>query len=508
MAAAATVPVYGFVDQYMGRGIVGGQLYSIETHGKQAADLARRILAGERPSDLPMREGDVGVNQFDWRQMQRWGISEGQLPVGSTVLYRQSGTLKAYGWQIVGAGFLVAFETALIATLLVQRARRRRIEDVLTESQQRYALASAAGAVGVWDWNFATNELFIDSALKAILGFDDQEISTRPDDWGSRVHPEDLALASAGVKNCIDGVTDTYEIEHRMLHKDGSVRWMLSRGSALRGADGSLRRLVGTKVDITERKLAEEEIRESQAVLDASHREIDDLAGRLIASQEAERARIARDLHDDLSQQIAGVSIALSAIKRQITAMPAAAELASDVSSVQQRTVALADNVRHLSHDLHPSVLEHAGLVAALTAYCADIQRLQRVKVTFSTDGDFKSTSADTALCLYRVAQEGLRNVVTHANAGRAEVRLFRAGDFAELSIADDGRGFDIVGAGSGQGLGLVSISERVRLVGGTVTIMTELNKGTRLRVQVPANGHSARPPRHAEISPAPRVNA
>ena len=112
--------------------------------------------------------------------------------------------------------------------------------------------------------------------------------------------------------------------------------------------------------------------------------------------------------------------------------------------------------------------------------------------VTFRADGDFDSTSTDAALCLYRVAQEGLRNVVTHANAGRAEVRLSRAGDFAELSIADDGRGFDIVGGGrNGHGLGLVSISERVRLVGGTVTIVTELNKGTRLRVRVPANGHA-----------------
>ena len=180
---------------------------------------------------------------------------------------------------------------------------------------------------------------------------------------------------------------------------------------------------MGTKVDITERKLAEDAIRESQAVLDASHREIHDLAGRLIASQEVERARIARDLHDDLSQQIAGLSIALSAIKRQVAGMPDAADLASDVSSVQQRAVALAENVRDLSHDLHPSVLEHAGLVAALTAHCAEIERHQRVAVTFSADGDFKSTSADTALCLYRVAQEGLRNVVTHANARRAEVR-------------------------------------------------------------------------------------
>lgn len=387
---------------------------------------------------------------------------------------------------------LVRNDNDQILTLVRDVTERRRAEDALRESQQRYTLATAAGAVGVWDWNFETNELFVDPGLKSILGFDDHEISNRPDDWGSRVHPQDLAVAAAGVKNCTDGITDLYEIEHRMVHKDGSIKWMLSRGSALRAGDGSLRRLVGTKVDITARKLAEDAIREKQAVLDASHRQINDLAGRLIASQEAERTRIARDLHDDLSQEIAGLSIALSAIKRQVTDTPNVAEVVRAVSAVQQRAVALAENVRDLSHDLHPSVLEHAGLVTALTAHCAEIERHQRVAVTFSADGDFGSTSADIALCLYRVAQEGLRNVMTHANARRAEVRLFRAGDFAELSIADDGRGFDIVGtARNGHGLGLVSISERVRLVGGTVSIMTELNKGTRLRVQVPANGHA-----------------
>ena len=492
ISAAATVPVYGFVNQYVGRGIVGGHLYSLAAHGQQAAGLARRILAGEQPSDLPLLEGGASVDLFDWRQLQRWNISESQLPSGSTILFRQVGVWDQYRPLIIGAIGLLVVQTASIGALLFQRARRRRIENALLDSQQRYSLASAAGAVGVWDWNFETNELFVDPGLKSMLGFDDREISNRPDDWGSRVHPEDLPVATAGVKNCIDGITDTYELEHRMVHKDGSVKWMLSRGSALRAADRSLRRLVGTKVDITARKLAEDAIRESQAVLDASHREINDLAGRLIASQELERARIARDLHDDLSQEIAGLSIALSAIKRQVTGMPDAAHLVRDVSSVQQRAVALAENVRDLSHDLHPSVLEHAGLVTALTVHCTEIVRHQRMAVTFSADGDFESTSADAALCLYRVAQEGLRNVVMHANAESAEVRLSRAGDLAELSIADDGRGFDILRAGQrGHGLGLVSISERVRLLGGNVSIVTEQNKGTRLRVQVPANGHS-----------------
>jgi PAS domain S-box-containing protein len=400
---------------------------------------------------------------------------------------RQPGAWELYKPQIIGAGLLVLLQTALIVTLLVQRQRRRRTEKALRESQTRYARATVASAVGVWDWNLETNDIWLDPTLKAMLGFDDAEISNRADDWLSRVHPLDLATVTAKKQACIGGRVDEYEVEHRMLHKDGSIRWFLSRGSLLRRADGTPQRLVGTKVDITERRRNEEAMREKEAVLAASHQEIQDLAGRLIAAQEVERARIARELHDDLSQQLAGLSIALSGVKRQVAARPGASDVAADVSALQQRAIALAESVRDLSHDLHPSAIQHAGLVAALATYCAELQRGQAVVITFRAEGDFESTAADSALCLYRVAQEGLRNVVTHARACHAEVQLRRIGDDAELTIADDGRGFDIVHAGKSiKGLGLVSITERVRLAGGTVSLVTELNKGTRLRVRVP----------------------
>ena len=404
-------------------------------------------------------------------------------------------------WQgnnrtILLTGAVLLGQSLLIAGLLIQGRRRRKAEqelrdrqDDLFKSQSRYKLATAAGSVGVWDWNFESNELFVDPGLKAILGFEDEEISSRPDDWGSRVYPDDLPLAAAAIKACMDGQSDTYEIEHRMLHKDGSLKWMLSRGTALRAENGSMRRLVGTKVDITERKQAEDVIHESQAILDASHREIQDLAGRLIASQELERTRLARDLHDDLSQQIAGLSIAQSALKRRLNEIPGARDLGLEMSELQQRTIGLADNIRRLSHDLHPHVLQRAGLVAALEAHCAELEQQQRLAVTFVAEGEFESTSAAVALCLYRIAQESLRNVITHAQASHVEVRLVRDAGHVDLAVTDDGKGFDVAEARrQSDGLGLVSMGERARLVGGTMSLFTQVNKGTRLRVLVPAN--------------------
>jgi PAS domain S-box-containing protein len=494
VAEASPVPVYGVTDSYLGTGVVGGAVYQTREIGVRLGQQVIRILDGSRAQDIPI-ENAAPVPIFDWRQLQRWGISESQLPRGSTVLYRQVGLWEQYRPQVITAAALMMLQAGLIGTLLVQRARRRRVETALVESQQRYSLASAAGAVGVWDWNFETDELFIDRRLKAILGFEDAEISNRPDDWGSRVYPEDVPASAAAVQACVDRATDSYEVEHRMLHKHGGVRWMLSRGSAIRAADGTLRRLVGTKVDITDRKLAEQAIRESEVVLRASHDEIRNLAGRLIASQEVERARIARDLHDDLSQQIAGLSIALSGLKRRL-ATADNSELSGDVTSLQERTLGLAQHIRNLSHDLHPSVLEHAGLVAAVAAYAADMQKQHPLIVMCGADGDVDAACDPAAtLCLYRVAQEALRNVVTHSRASHVEVRLARNGTHVDLTIADDGRGFDIVSARQrSHGLGLLSINERVKLAGGSVSIVTESGKGTRVHAQVPVTPVPASP--------------
>jgi two-component system sensor histidine kinase UhpB len=145
----------------------------------------------------------------------------------------------------------------------------------------------------------------------------------------------------------------------------------------------------------------------------------------------------------------------------------------------------LAESVRRLSHDLHPDVLRHVGLAAALRAYCADLSVAPLV-VTCSTEGEFDSVHPHAAVCLYRIAQEALHNVVKHAHASHAHVRLARELHDAELTIADDGRGFNLQTGRNGSGLGLVSITERARLSGGTVSIVASVNKGTQVRVRLP----------------------
>jgi two-component system sensor histidine kinase UhpB len=245
---------------------------------------------------------------------------------------------------------------------------------------------------------------------------------------------------------------------------------------------------VAAQLDLViERKRAEQRLREHEATLRTSYARIQDLAGKLITAQEAERARLARELHDDINQQLASVSIALSHVKRQLP-NDGNTTVQEELTQLQQRTVDLAHTIRSLSHALHPGVLQYAGLVATLQGYCAEYERQHAIEVLLSAD-DLGDVPQHVGLCLYRVAQEALHNIAAHAGARQARVALRRTADGLELIITDDGQGFDLAEARSRGGLGLISLDERVRLVGGSLTINTQVTRGTEVRVQVPLRG-------------------
>lgn len=488
VAAVANRPLYIWHAVGMGRGVVGGSLQSPALMADSLASLALRVLNGENPASIPVRNIDTNVTEFDWRQMNRWRIDERRVPPGSAVRFRVPGVWERYRPYILAGLSLLLLQTVLIGGLLLQRSRRMRTEARLRENQQRYQLATAAGAVGVWDWDPVSGHLYVDPRLKQILGYRDHEIANHWDAWTSLTPVEDGAAAAA--LECRDGRRDLYDVEHRMRHRNGTVRWLLTRGSAVKRPDGSVSRVVGTAIDITERVHAREAIRASEASLRASHEEVQHLAGRLIAAQEEERTRIARDLHDDVSQQLAGLSIGLSGLKRQVASKQLDPAVQSALSSLQERAIMLSESIRTLSHDLHPGVLEHAGLVAALSSHCAALQQEHSIMIRLRVADDIGTIPPGPALCLYRVAQEALRNVISHAGATVAEVGLVRTRAGAELTITDDGKGFDTaVPRLSRGGLGLISIHERARLAGGTVNIVSSTQRGTSVQVSIPMVG-------------------
>jgi two-component system sensor histidine kinase UhpB len=199
-------------------------------------------------------------------------------------------------------------------------------------------------------------------------------------------------------------------------------------------------------------------------------------------AQEAERTEIARDLHDDISQQLAALGIGLSLLE---TRVPDKDQLRGEVIKLRQMASSLAERVRHVSHALHPGVLKHAGLNAAIASHCEAVAGQHPFLVRFESRGNFHDVPADISLCLYRATQQALRNVAMHANALRVWVSLARIGNRIELNISDNGCGFDTSNART-RGLGLLSIEERVHLAEGTFRITSRPGGGSRMRISIP----------------------
>jgi two-component system sensor histidine kinase UhpB len=377
-------------------------------------------------------------------------------------------------------GFAVL--AAAIAGLLIQRR-------ALRESLEQFRLTVNQAPVLIWTARPDTSLDYLNGFCEQLTGRPLEQL--RENGWLDFVHPEDVDRSLATYMPA-SAARLPFQFEYRLRHVDGEYRWFLASGVPKYARDGSFSGYIGCDIDITERKHAEDRIRASQAALEASSQEIRYLAGRLIEAQEVERARIARDLHDDVSQQLAGVSIAFSGLKQRLGEYHVSDELRQELVALQQHTLDLARHVRQLSHDLHPAVLQHLGLVKGLTSYCGELGRAHGVAMTCSADGEFGAITPDAALCVYRIAQEALRNVIAHAGAGSVQVRLLQAGHDAQITIADDGRGFDAAGRGDGStGLGLVSMSERARIIGGTVSIVSALHQGTRVQATIPMHARA-----------------
>ena len=226
-------------------------------------------------------------------------------------------------------------------------------------------------------------------------------------------------------------------------------------------------------------------VERAEAALRSSNAQIRDLAGQLIFAQEVERTRIARDLHDDACQEVAAIAVDVSNL-RQKDATLQESDVQQALLSVQRRMARVAEGLRLLSHDLHPNLLKHAGLAAALEAHCTEVERQYHIQVRFHAEGQVEPANPVVMLSLFRIAQEALRNAAKHGHAQQIDLTLSEQGDSLSLSISDDGSGFDPGGVRNNGGLGLVSIEERARLVKGEVTIHSGPQRGTTISVRVP----------------------
>lgn len=337
----------------------------------------------------------------------------------------------------------------------------------LDHSHNRYVMATRAAKVGVWEFRKDTNAYYVDPSFQELLGYGGDTEQVGLDAWMERIHPGDRERVRAQLTACLDGEHDAYVGEQRMLATDGSLRWILVRGRAVRDASGTVTRFVGTNMDVTDLKQAEENIRE--------------LTGALIAAQEHERARIARDLHDNVAQCLSAAKIAGETLHDgALLSSPAMEARMTEFSALLSRAIW---SVREISYDLRPPDLEYLGLGQALERLCDDFSRTTGIPVDFSGAGlDGVVLGQDVAINLYRVVQEALANVRRHAEAKNVSVRLVESFPKLIVRIKDDGRGFDVAAqkaqASRQRHMGLASMRERVGLFGGTLRIVSAPGKG------------------------------
>jgi PAS domain S-box-containing protein len=473
VAAAANAPVFSFYDVYLNHGEVGGYLSDFNEQGKVAGGMALKILQGEKPQDIPRVKG-VNTYMFDWRAVKRWGLKESEIPPGSIILNRQPTMWESNKDTIIGGISLILLEALAIGGLLWQRARRREVEadlivtnDRLRESEGRFRLVANTAPVMIWmsgldklcNYFNKTWLEFTGPPLEAELG----------DGWLDGVHAEDR-------KPCMDTYIQAFDRrepfsrQYRLRRHDGEYRWVLDHGVPRFNADGSFAGYIGSVIDITVRKEAEEALAA--------------VSGKLVEVQEQERTRIARDLHDDINQQLALLAVEIEQLKQ---APPdSVIELTNRLAELKERLSEISTGVQSISHELHSPQLEFLGIVAAMKSFCDEFGSRQAQEIDFRSNVIPKNIPHDVSLCLFRVLQEALHNAAKHSNARILEVTLDHSANQLQLTISDHGSGFDVETATRKGGLGLTSMRERVRLVSGTIEIESKPMAGTRIQVRVP----------------------
>jgi len=344
---------------------------------------------------------------------------------------------------------------------LIERVRS---ENAIRESEERFRLIANTAPVIIWMSDASKDCTYINQTG---LEFSGQPIdASLGNRWMARIHPEDVVQLWDIYSRAFDQ-RERFQADFRLRRHDGEYRSVVGTGAPRHHGDGSFAGYIGSAIDVTEHRLAEE------ALVTVNQR--------LVDAQEEERARIARELHDDVVQRLVALSLRLHVSKR--TGPVSTTDISRELEEACEE-IHLAKDVQALSHRLHPKRLEYFGIATAAKALCREMSS-QGVEISFHAENVPEGLPRPIAMCLYRVLQETLQNAIKHSEAERIDVSLGCQGDEIELTVRDFGSGFDIQDV-KRSGLGLTSIKERLKGVQGELFIRSQPRQGTTIHVCVP----------------------
>jgi PAS domain S-box-containing protein len=466
-AIAQRFQTYCFVKYCLDHGAVGGSYPDSVEQGRKAGELAARVLSGEKPASIPVVNGPPALAQVDWRQLRRWHIPESALPPGTIIWYRQQTAWARYTKYIVAGLVMILVPALLIIGLLWQRARSRTGDLRLIESEKRFRLMADTTPTLVW---MCDKKGIITYLNPTRIDFTGQAPETGCGDiWSAFIHPDDLQTVLTANTRALEH-KERFSREYRLRRRDGVYRWMLDVAAPRFNGDSLFAGFIGSAVDITEQKLAREALEK--------------LGGKLLEAQEEERSRIARELHDDICQRLALLSLELEQASQGSNG--SSASINPRLEQIRRDCVEIASDVQALSHKLHSSKLEYLGVVAAIRSFCREFSQQHNVSVDFTDETVSGFLPRDLSLTLFRVTQEALHNALKYSGVSRFSVSLRGTANEIRLEVSDEGSGFDVEEAMRDKGLGLVSMQERAHLVHGIFTIESRLNGGTRILLRAP----------------------
>lgn len=400
-------------------------------------------------------------------------------------------------------------ETIGLGTVSRNMTERKHLEDILRESEENYRVIVNQAVAGIFKLDLDRNVTFSNQRFCEMLDYSREELLEMSIE--KIVYAEDLPRDNwlfERLKN--QGLS--FEIEKRLVRKDGSLVWVNNHVSPVFDRAGNPESVIVVSVDITERRQAEEALRQVNDELEhrviKRTRQLSDLnedlkkeieererveadrerlLRRSVSAQEDERQRIAREMHDQLGQNLSALALKLSALKNDYDTQP---ELREHFASLKKIVKQLDADVSFLVRDLRPTALDDFGLVVALSNYVRNWSKQFGVRAELHTSGMEKDRlTSEMETVLYRITQEALTNVAKHANAENVAILLERRSDHVSLIVEDDGGGFDVEQAfgASEKGFGLISMRERAALVAGTLAVESNPGAGATVVVRIPA---------------------
>ena len=465
-AISERLPTYSVFPRLCINGCIGGAYEDAIKEDLWTAEIAARVLSGERPDNIPVAYATDLQVQVDWRALHRWQIAESALPLGSVVLNREPTLWERYRKYIFVAMAVIAIQLLLIFGLLWQRVRKLRLLSALRESEKRFRVMANTTPSLIWMCDQEGKIIYLNERLLAFTGTDPK--AGYGDVWSMCVHPEDLKIVSNGRSKALKS-HESFADEYRLRRDDGVYRWIFDVASPRLNGDGSFAGFIGSAVDVTDQKMAREALEK--------------VSGQLIAAQEKERSHLARELHDDICQRLALLSTRIEKVTQDWGS--GQTPVGDQLKQIWQQCSTLTTDVQALSHELHPSILDNLGLVTAAKGFCREISEHSGAFVEFTSTNMPPSLPREVSLSLFRVIQEALHNSVKYSGAKRFEVRLRGKSGEVELEIIDAGVGFDAVNLKS-KGLGMVSMQERINFVRGRFSVQSRIGEGTKIIVSVP----------------------